>query len=89
MAAELAPGAHGMSEGCRCSDGCEGGPECLDDEGGPLPAAEIARAEAAAEEANLDDWECGPCQRGQHSRCRSPECGCCAADPDLPRLPGG
>lgn len=32
------------SRGCACPSGCEGGPECMDDEGGPIPKEVRCRA---------------------------------------------
>lgn len=35
--------------GCSCRGDCEGGPECLDDEGGPLPPSPPVLASAGPE----------------------------------------
>lgn len=88
---------------CACPGDCEGAPECLDDEGGPLGIvlnmaevdAKLGEVQAklddlAVNSATPADYECGFCHRGQCARCSDPRCTCCNGNPkDLHKLPGG
>ena len=62
---------------CTRPGGCEGGPECLDDdEGFPLAGED----EPCPSEP--DGFVCPSCQRRQHARCIDPECSCCLGNED-------